>query len=50
MKCGSLREAAELAREAGHAVVSCIVVKDVPPLREEAKKKLEGVPYWVVIL
>lgn len=46
---GSLRAAAELAREAGHTVVSCIVVKDVPPLREEAAKKLEGIPYWVIL-
>jgi adenine phosphoribosyltransferase len=46
---GSLRAAAELARQAGHTVVDCIVVKDVPELRQKAQEQLEGVPYRVIL-
>jgi|GEM_PF-528653 len=46
---GSLRAAAELARQAGHTVVDSIVIKDVPSLRKKAKEKLKGVPYRVIL-
>lgn len=46
---GSLRAAAELARDAGHTVVDCVVVRDVPPLREKARSHLSGFPVRVLI-
>jgi adenine phosphoribosyltransferase len=46
---GSLEAAANLARLAGHTVVDCIVVRDVPELREVALQKLKGIPYRVIL-
>lgn len=46
---GSLRAAVDLARAAGHTVVDCILVQDVPPLREVADEKLRGVSVRVLI-
>lgn len=46
---GSLRAAAELARDAGHTVVDCVVIRDVPPLREQAREHLSGFPVRVLI-
>lgn len=39
---GSLQAAAALALRAGHNVVDCIVITDVPSFREQAAKKLKG--------
>lgn len=46
---GSLRAAAELARDAGHTVVDCVVVRDVQALRDQAQTHLSGVPVRVLI-
>ena len=45
----SLLTAIELARSAGHTVVDAIVMFDIPPLRQEARKKLKGCPLRVII-
>ena len=39
---GSLQAAAYLAMRAGHNVVDCIVITDVPSLRQQAAEKLKG--------
>ena len=46
---GSLRAAVDLVRLAGHRVVECIVIQDVPALREQANQVLNNVPVRVLI-
>lgn len=46
---GSLEAAVRLARTAGHKVIDCIVVQDVPDLRDVASEKLKDVPIRVLI-
>lgn len=46
---GSLQAAIKLAHQAGHKVIACVVVQDVPALRKIAKEKLSATPIHVIL-
>jgi adenine phosphoribosyltransferase len=46
---GSMLAAIQLAEEAHHRIIDCIVIRDVPSLRESATMKLKGYPIRCLI-
>jgi adenine phosphoribosyltransferase len=46
---GSLMAAIRLVERAGHKVIGCAVVSDVPELREKAKETLGSYPVHVLL-
>ena len=46
---GSAKAAADLAEKCGAVVKGCVTILDVPELRDQAKKKMNKIPIYVVL-